>query len=128
MIALYLVRHGETVFNLEGRIQGHSDSPLTPLGIKQAKAIGKRLAFEKFDAIYSSDLGRALATAELIAAHHDQPIQTTQLIREANFDKVQGLTQKEFQERYPEDYRKWREDSVHFRPPGAETLESLISR
>lgn len=128
MIALYLVRHGETVHNLEGRIQGHSDSPLTPLGIKQAEAAAARLASEKFDAVYSSDLGRAVATAEIISTPHNLPVQTTELIREACFDKVQGMTQKEFEQKYPEDYRKWREDSVHYRPPGAETLESLISR
>lgn len=128
MIVLYLVRHGETVHNLEGRIQGHADSSLTPLGIKQAKAICKRLASEKFDAIYSSDLGRAVATAKIIASNHKQPVQTTELIREVYFDKVQGLTQKEFETKYPEDYRKWREDSINHRPPGAETLEHLISR
>ncbi|MCE5324383.1 histidine phosphatase family protein [bacterium] len=128
MITLYLVRHGETVHNLEGRIQGHADSPLTPLGVKQAEAAAARLASEKLDAIYSSDLGRAVATAEIISAPHSLSVQTTELIREACFDKVQGLTQKEFKQQYPEDYRRWREDSVHYRPPGAETLESLISR
>ncbi len=128
MIFLYLVRHGETVHNLEGRIQGHSDSPLTSLGVQQARAIGKRLAFEKFDAIYSSDLGRAVSTAKIIASHHKQPVQTTDLIREGHFDKVQGMTHKEFEAKYPEDYRKWREDSINHRPPGAETLEHLISR
>jgi broad specificity phosphatase PhoE len=128
MITLYLVRHGETVHNLEGRIQGHADSPLTQLGTKQAEAAAARLASEKFDAIYSSDLGRAVATAKIISAPHSLPVQTTELIREGCFAKVQGLTHKEFEEKYPEDYRKWREDSVHYRPPGAETLESLISR
>lgn len=128
MITLYLVRHGETVHNLEGRIQGHADSPLTPLGVKQAAAAAARLACEKFDAIYSSDLGRAVATAKIISTPHNLPVNTTELIREGCFAKVQGLTRKEFEQEYPEDYRKWREDSVHFRPPGAETLESLISR
>jgi broad specificity phosphatase PhoE len=128
MITLYLVRHGETVHNLEGRIQGHTDSPLTPLGIRQAKAAAARLASEKFDAIYSSDLGRAISTAEIISAPHNLPIQTTVLIREAYLGEVQGLTRMEFEEKYPENYRKWREDSVHCRPPEAETLENLISR
>ncbi|MEN6355816.1 MAG: histidine phosphatase family protein [Armatimonadota bacterium] len=128
MITLYLVRHGETVHNLEGRIQGHADSPLTPLGIKQAQAAAARLASEKFDAIYSSDLGRALATAEIISAPHNLPVQATDLIREAYFGKVQGLTQSEFEEKYPEDYRKWREHPAQNRPPGSETLESMISR
>ncbi|MHB9036142.1 MAG: histidine phosphatase family protein [Armatimonadota bacterium] len=128
MIALYLVRHGETVHNLEGRIQGHSDSPLTPLGIRQAEAAALRLASEKFDAIYSSDLGRAVDTAEAIAFRHGLPVQTTDLLRESDLGHVQGLTQKEFEELYPEDYRKWRANSAEHRPPGAETLDSVISR
>ncbi|MCE5315213.1 MAG: histidine phosphatase family protein [Armatimonadota bacterium] len=128
MTALYIVRHGETRDNLEGRIQGHTDSPLTPLGIRQAEAIASRLASEKFDAIYSSDLGRAVDTAEAIASCHNLPIQTTDLLREANLGKVQGLTQAEFESSYPDEYRKWRTDSVSNRPPDAESLESVISR
>ena len=128
MITLYIVRHGETMHNLENRIQGHTDSPLTLLGIRQAEAAASRLASEKFDAIYSSDLGRAKATAEIIASYHKLPVRTTELLREANLGVSQGLTRDEFAQRYPEAYRLWREDSVKNRPPGAETLEQVIER
>jgi len=61
------IRHGETEWNLQGRFQGHKDSPLSPLGRAQAAALGRRLGAETFDLLYSSDLGRALDTAGAIA-------------------------------------------------------------
>ena len=128
MITLYLVRHGETVGNLEDRIQGHEDSPLSELGVGQVQAIADRLAQESFAAIYSSDLGRARATAEAVASRHDLPVQTTDLLREAYFGLVQGLTAEEFAQRYPAEFRKWREDSVANRPPEAERVESVVQR
>ncbi len=128
MITLYLVRHGETVANTERRIKGHSDSPLSELGVKQVEAVADRLAGESFSAIYSSDLGRARATAEIIASRHDLPIRTTDLLREAYLGLAQDLTSDEFAEQYPEEYRRWREDPVANRPPQAERLESVIER
>ncbi len=128
MITLYLVRHGETVYNLENRIQGHSDSPLTPLGVRQVKAVAGRLAGEKISAIYSSDLGRAVATAEAIAQPHGLAVMQTDLLREAYHGLVQGMTLAEFQSAYPEEFRLWRENSALHRPPGAETLEDVIKR
>src|SRR5664279_1147846 len=95
-ITLYIVRHGQTVDNLENRIQGHTDSPLTKLGVRQAEAVADRLASENFSAIYSSDLGRAIHTAEIIAAKHDLPVQPTPLLRELNLGVAQGLTGDEF--------------------------------
>lgn len=124
--------------NLENRIQGHSDSPLTALGVKQAEAIADRLAPEHFGAIYSSDLGRAVATAEIIASKQPcalrqaqdagLPIRTTPLLRELNLGVAQGLTAKEFAEKWPEEYRQWSSNSVTHRPPGAESIESLTER
>ncbi|MCE5200206.1 histidine phosphatase family protein [bacterium] len=128
MITLYVVRHGETVDNLEGRIQGHLDSPLTDLGQRQAQAAAERLASEQFAAAYSSDLGRAVATAEIITKPHNLPIQTTPLLREAYLGAVQGLKRAEFEERYPEQYRLWRQDSITNRPPEAERLEDVIEK
>ena len=128
MITLYLVRHGETEYNLQGRIQGQSDSPLTPLGVRQVQAAADRLAGETFAAIYSSDLGRAQRTAEIIAARHDLPIQTTPLLREAAFGIIQGLTRAEIEARYPVEEYEWRRDPRAKRPPGAEYPEDVIER
>ena len=128
MISLYIVRHGETMHNLENRVQGHTDSPLTDLGKRQVSAIADKLASEKFTTIYSSDLGRARTTAEVIASRHNLPVHTTSLLREACLGVIQGLTQAEFAEKYPEEYRKWKENSAENRPPGAEKLEEVIER
>ena len=128
MITLYLVRHGETTFNAEGRIQGHLDAPLSELGICQAEAIAKRLASETFSKIYSSDLARAKVTAEIIATHHDLPVNTTPLLRESNLGIVQGLTRAEIEEQFPEKLNEWRHQSATMRPPGAETKEQVVQR
>lgn len=128
MITLYLVRHGETTYNAEGRIQGHEDAPLSALGRKQAEAIAKRLSGEKFTAVYSSDLGRARVTAEIIAAPHNLAVKTTPLIRESNLGVLQGMTRAEVEERYPAELHEWRRNPLTMRPPGAETREEVIAR
>ena len=128
MTTLYLVRHAETLANSEGRIQGHADSPLTDQGQRQALAAAERLSAEKFDAIYSSDLGRALTTAKAIAQPHKLTVETTDLLREAYLGEVQGLTTDEFAERYPDEFKKWRENSVVNRPPGGESFENVVDR
>lgn len=128
MITLYLVRHGETEYNLQSRIQGQGDSSLTQLGVRQAEAVADRLAGESFSAIYSSDLGRAQSTAEVIAAHHNLPVRTTPLLREAAFGIVQGLTRAEIEERFPVEEYGWRRDPKTKRPPGAEYPEDVIER
>ncbi len=127
-ITLHIIRHGQTLDNLESRIQGHTDSPLTRLGIAQAEAVADRLASEDFAAIYSSDLGRAVHTAEIVASKHDMPVQTTPLLRELNLGEVQGLTGDQFAERWPKEFRLWKLDSVKHRPPGAESIESAVER
>lgn len=128
MITLYLVRHGETTYNAEGRIQGHTDAPLSALGVKQAEAVAGRLSKETFTAIYSSDLGRASSTADIIAANHNLPVNTTPLIRESNLGVLQGLTRAEVEERYPTNLHEWRRNPLTMRPPGAETQEDVITR
>ena len=80
---LIVIRHGQTVWNAEGRQQGHLDSDLTSLGRRQAEAIADRLADQTFDALYSSDLGRALRTAEYVANKTHLEIVTDQRLRES---------------------------------------------
>lgn len=128
MITLYLVRHGETTYNAEGRIQGHCDAPLSKLGIRQASAIAGRLKSERFDSIYASDLKRAYITAQAIAEPHEMDVQQTPLLRESNLGILQGLTRAEIEEKYPAELYDWRRNPLKLRPPGAETLREVIDR
>ena len=98
---LVLVRHGETAWNVEGRIQGHLDVPLNETGLAQADATGRRLAGEKFDAIYSSDLIRAYRTASPVVANPDAEIVREPRLRERHLGVLQGLTGEEALARQP---------------------------
>ncbi|MDH7602151.1 MAG: histidine phosphatase family protein [Armatimonadota bacterium] len=128
MAVLYIVRHGQCENRPPGVLQGQIDSPLTELGLKQAQATAQRLSCESFAAAYSSDLSRARLTAEAIAEPHQLPVATTELLRECCLGQVQGLTELEFAERYPEAYRLWKSNPVVHRPPGAERFEDVIER
>jgi phosphoserine phosphatase len=112
---LYLVRHGETVYNVEGRIQGQSDSPLTLLGIRQAEAIAGRLMTVGFSSIYSSDLGRAFNTAQIIASLNDIRVETSENLRERCFGCLEGLRMDEIEQQYPSSLFPWR--NSHTLPP-----------
>ena len=95
------IRHGETRWNVEQRIQGHGDSPLTAAGIEQADAIARRLADEEFDVLVSSDLGRAAETARRIAERCGARLVTDPRLRERNFGVGEGLSYDEIGLRYP---------------------------
>jgi broad specificity phosphatase PhoE len=99
---LIAVRHGETEWNQELREMGHLDSPLTPRGIEQAQALGRRLDKLGFDVLYSSDLGRAIHTAEIIGAICRKPVHLNSDLRERHMGVFQGLTREEINERYPD--------------------------
>lgn len=86
----YIVRHGETEWNVKGILQGQKDSPLTKQGIEQAKETGKALKKIKFDQIYSSDLLRAKRTAEIIVLEKKLAVQTSKLLRERMFGRFEG--------------------------------------
>lgn len=92
MTKVILVRHGQTLWNLEMKYQGHCDVALTELGIEQAMLAGQRLADEDVSAVYASDLSRALRTAECIAAQHNLPVTAIPELREINFGEWEGLT------------------------------------
>lgn len=128
MISLYLVRHGQCVVTAKEYLQGQVDSPLTELGVRQAKAAAERLASVPVSAVYASDLCRTVATAEPIAERHNLPVIKTPLIREMHLGEAQGLTVPQFKEKYPEAYAKWQENALINRPPGAERFEDVIER
>ncbi len=130
---IYLTRHGETVFNQEGRYQGQLDSSLTPLGIGQAQAVAGVLALRLRDApirLLSSPLGRALHTAEIFADRLGLTAkpETDARLMEVGMGAWDGLTRAEIAERWP-DARKGR--SVRewmFHGPGGESLDDLVDR
>lgn len=96
LCTIYLVRHGETEWNVGHRIQGQANSPLTKQGQKQALELGSKLKSVHFDAIFSSDLGRARETAELIALSKKIAIKTAEALRERSFGDQEGKTWREY--------------------------------
>ena len=92
MTTLLLVRHGETDWNAEGRLQGHTDRPLNDYGRRQATELAQRLAGDGADAIYSSDLSRARTTAEIIGERLGLPVVVDPDLREKNWGTWEGLT------------------------------------
>lgn len=97
LATLYIVRHGQTEWNVKRLMQGHGDSPLTPDGIAQAKKRGNDLAHIHFDAVFTSDLLRAKRTAELILLEKKLAIKTTQALRERFYGKYEGKSYKEYE-------------------------------
>jgi broad specificity phosphatase PhoE len=95
MTTLLLVRHGETDWNAEGKLQGHSDRPLNDYGRRQAQALGDRLAAGQFDALYASDLSRARETAEILGAKLGLAVAVDPDLREKNWGSWEGLTSDE---------------------------------
>jgi probable phosphoglycerate mutase len=128
MTELILIRHGETAWNAEHRIQGHLDSPLNDEGLAQALMIGERLGREPFDHFYSSDLGRALQTAQPIADRSGRRPALDPRLRERNLGVFQGLTSPECELRYPEDYARFhRRDPDHVMAQG-ESIRQVYAR
>jgi 2,3-bisphosphoglycerate-dependent phosphoglycerate mutase len=95
MTELLLVRHGETDWNAEGKLQGHTDRPLNDYGRRQAQALAERLAGESIDAVYASDLSRARETAEILGAKLGLPVLVDPDLREKNWGNWEGLTSDE---------------------------------
>jgi alpha-ribazole phosphatase len=99
---LYLARHGETLWNIEKRVQGWENSPLTETGIRQAEALADRLARVPLVAVYSSDLGRANHTARIVAQRHNLEVHATPAFREMSWGEWEGLTWQQMQAQDPD--------------------------
>ena len=124
---IILLRHDETVWNRENRIQGHLDSPLSDAGIAQAEALAQRLTGETFAALYSSDLGRAHETAQCIAARTDHRIILDPALRERNLGILQGLIRAEARVLHPEIYTRYRTFDPDCVIPGGENALHFIA-
>lgn len=123
-----VVRHGETQWNVEHRIQGHGDSPLTGTGRAQAEAIARRLARERFDVLVASDLGRAMETAKAIALQCAlEPLPDARL-RERNFGAGEGMTYEEINRHWPDVFSLTRETDADFVVPGGESRRQFHDR
>lgn len=122
------VRHGETEWNVEGREMGHLDSPLTPRGVDQARALARRLSTMSIDALYSSDLGRAARTAEIVGEVCGLTPRLDSGLRERHMGEFQGLTRDEVRDRYPEQYAGYQRTGVFATVPGGESMADKRDR
>ena len=121
-----LVRHGETAWNAERRLQGHLDIALNTEGTRQADAVARALAGTHIDAVISSDLQRASQTAQAIAASHTLPVQVERALRERCYGGFEGLLYTEIEQRYPREFAKWQAREVDaVLPDGANLGESF---
>jgi broad specificity phosphatase PhoE len=122
------IRHGETEWNALGREQGQLDSPLTARGLKQAEAVAGRLRQLRFSALYSSDLGRALHTAEIVAKATGARIEQDAGLRERHTGIFQGLTTAQMAAQYPSEYSAYRSNPYAYRVPGGESAQQRTER
>jgi probable phosphoglycerate mutase len=111
---LCMVRHGETAWNAEGRVQGQTDVPLNEVGQAQARAVAAALAGERFDAIYASDLARVRQTAEPAAERLGLPVALDAALRERHYGMFERHTYVEVRERYPAEYARFRDKDPDF--------------
>jgi len=127
MANLYITRHGQTEWNLEGRLQGHKDSSLTETGKEHARMLKNRLEDVKIDVVYSSSSGRALQTANILAGdtHTIHPLDD---LREMSFGKWEGALHKDFELEDPDLYHALFNDASAYKPADSECIESLQNR
>ena len=125
---LCIVRHGETAWNAEHRVQGQLDVPLNAIGQAQALAASKVLSQEKFDAIYSSDLSRARQTAQPAAHALAREILLEKDLRERHYGIFERLTYAEVKVRYPEDYARFAARDPEYAFRTGESLKDFSAR
>lgn len=125
---IILVRHGETEWNKEDRIQGHRDVPLTELGRDQAKSLGTKLRETNIRVAYASDLSRARETAEIALRGLNIPLHPSPALRERSFGAWEGKLWKDIVNNIPEDVKQFRQDPLNFAPQGGETWITMQRR
>ncbi|WP_338974769.1 histidine phosphatase family protein [Fusobacterium vincentii] len=113
---IYFVRHGQTIWNVEKRFQGLSDSPLTELGITQAKLLGEKLKDIKFDKFYSTSLKRANDTANYIKGNREQKVEIFDDFVEISMGDMEGIQQEEFKKLYPEQVKNFFFNQLEYNP------------
>ncbi|HEU4851899.1 MAG TPA: histidine phosphatase family protein [Telluria sp.] len=120
MTSIILIRHGETAWNAERRLQGHTDIALNTEGQRQAEALARALAGERFDAIGASDLQRAHQTAAAVARHHGLPVAQDARLRERCYGAFEGKLYADIARQYPSEWEAWQARDVDSVPPAGE--------
>lgn len=128
MVELLFIRHGETDWNRQQRFQGQIDVPLNATGEQQAARLAQRLAAEKHDQLFSSDLVRARQTAAPLAAAWQMPAVAVAGLREQSFGVLEGLDAPTIQARHPDLWRLWLQQDADFAPPGGESQRQFHQR
>ncbi|MEP6965108.1 MAG: histidine phosphatase family protein [Polaromonas sp.] len=122
------IRHGETTWNVDTRIQGHLDIPLNATGRQQAARMAQALRDEPIAAVYASDLTRAWETAEYLGRAHGLEVTAEEGLRERGFGDFEGKTFAEIEALLPDQSLRWRKREPEFAPPGGESLLALHRR
>ena len=125
---VFLIRHGQTAWNAERRIQGHLDVALNSIGQAQAERLAAVLAGEPLAAIYCSDLQRACQTAAPLAAATGAPLRLDAALRERSFGHFEGLTYADIESRWPTEAALWRQRDLRYRPGDGEALPAFSAR
>ncbi|WP_042478935.1 histidine phosphatase family protein [Bacillus ndiopicus] len=128
MLKLYITRHGETIWNTQGRLQGWQDSDLTESGIQNALALSNRLKDIEFDAIYASPSNRTVKTAYLLKGSRNKMIIEEPNLREIFLGNWEGQTHEEVEEQYPEEYYAFWHTPHLYIPTSGESFEQLQAR
>ena len=126
---LYVLRHGETLWNVERRMQGRMDSPLTERGREQASTNGQLLkALGGVEQLWVSPSGRTTETAYLLNSHVHASIEFVDQLMERDCGQWSGLLVDDIQQDYPEQWSQWRGDPYWYQPPGGENLQDMLQR
>ncbi|MEW5721334.1 MAG: histidine phosphatase family protein [Chloroflexota bacterium] len=128
MTTLVLIRHGQTDWNVEGRWQGQTDLPLNDRGRQEAQRVAQDLGAFEFAALYSSDLRRALETAQIIGAALGLAVTPERRLREINLGVWQGMLSTDIRARYPDAFRQWHTSPLTVHPPDGEDITALAAR
>ena len=130
MLRIYFVRHGETIWNTLKIFQGRSNSPLTELGIEQAKKLSHHLKNIDFKKVYSSPQERALQTTKLLIGDRNLTIDIIDEFQEINMGKVEGIPREEFEKNYPIEYHNFWHNPMEYNPNAynGESYEEILDR
>lgn len=127
---LIFIRHGQTDWNVQGKIQGSYDSELNDVGMKQAMELGEKLIKlnYNFSKIYTSPQKRALNTAKILSESSNVEYVVIEDLKEINMGKWEGLSWGEVEENYPAEYKEWKANRRYTPPPNGESYEDMLQR